>query len=164
MRLRSTSLTYAWPTIGSQTRATTCIFHAHHFVVSPCKQFPLMSVSLLTLRADDSGCKLRRRLLAADGFVTLALAQRYLVSRALHAAHHHLRHVAAVPVPGFLRARDQTIANNHAAWRCRSKKTDVHDSCLAARRWNFMSLWLLKDNNRNGDKWLSGWFLSFTPP
>ena len=87
-----------------------------------CKEFPLMSVSLLTLRADDSGCKLCCWLLAADGLVTLALAQRYLVSGALHAAHRHVGHVAAVPVPGFLRARDQTIANNHAAWLCHSKK------------------------------------------
>lgn len=56
-----------------------------------------------TLRADDSRCKLWHRSLAADRFVMLAVAQRHLVSRALHTAHDHICHVTAVPVPGFLR-------------------------------------------------------------
>lgn len=59
----------------------------------------------LTLRADDSCCKPGRALLAADGFVMRTLAQRRLAARALDAAHHHVGHVAAVPVPGFLRFR-----------------------------------------------------------
>lgn len=46
----------------------------------------------------------------------LALAQRHLAARALHAAHCHLCHVAAVPVPGFLRFRVYVIGNNYSAW------------------------------------------------
>lgn len=78
----------------------------------------------------------------------LALAQRHLGARALHAAHHHLRHITAVPVPRFLRFRvektnkqtnkkekqciDQEVeAAESSVWCCR--KTDVHDSSLAAR-------------------------------
>lgn len=60
---------------------------------------------LLTLRADDSGCKPGRALLTAQRLVMATLAQRRLTARALHAAHRHLRHVAAVPVPGFLGSR-----------------------------------------------------------
>ena len=57
----------------------------------------------LTVRADDSRCKLCCRFLAADSFVMLALTQGHLVSRALHAAHDHIRHITAVPIPRFLR-------------------------------------------------------------
>lgn len=67
--------------------------------------FEHLFLSSLTLRADDSRRKLCRRLLAADSFVMLALTQRHLAARALQAAHRHLRHIAAVPVPGFLRFR-----------------------------------------------------------
>lgn len=35
--------------------------------------------------------------------MVLALTQSHLVSCALHAAHHHLCHVTAIPIPGFLR-------------------------------------------------------------
>lgn len=97
----------------------------------------------------------------------LALTQRHLAARALHTAHHHLRHIAAVPVPGFLRFTVQMIANRQT---CRQKqtqcinqemicrgfsvmllfwKTDVHDS-LSAAHWGhrvMLSLWSLRDNN-----------------
>lgn len=66
---------------------------------------PFVARPSLTLGADDSRCKPGRALLAADGFVMRTLAQRHLAARALHAAHHHVGHVAAVPVPGFLRFR-----------------------------------------------------------
>lgn len=56
----------------------------------------------LTLRADHARCKLSRWLVAVDGSVTLTLAERHLIASALDAAQHHLCHIAAIPVPGFL--------------------------------------------------------------
>lgn len=56
----------------------------------------------LTLRADDARCKLSCWLVAVDGSVTLTLAERHLIASALDAAQHHLCHIAAIPVPGFL--------------------------------------------------------------
>lgn len=70
----------------------------------------------------------------------LAVTQRHLAPRALHAAHYHLRHVAAVPVPGFLKFKVQTRTNRqtetntqHRSGNNLQTETDVHDSFLAAR-------------------------------
>lgn len=85
----------------------------------------------LTVGADDSRGELDRRFLAAERFVMLALTQRHLAARALHAAQYHLRHVAAVPVPRLLGwGSDKKSIHQGRSIHTLQRKTDVHDSCL----------------------------------
>lgn len=76
----------------------------------------------------------------------LALAQRHLAARALHAAHHHLCHVAAVPVPGFLRFRVYTVGNNYSAW-WKSGEKQMAMSHFWLRSEDTEFILILEDNN-----------------
>lgn len=123
--------------------------------------FKHLLLSSLTLGADDSRCKLCCRLLAADSFVMLALTQRHLAARALHSAHQHVRHIAAVPVPGFLRVRVQTIGNNHSEMELHSVQWDVAALATHSRHGTKFNLWSLEDNKCAKIEWLTnnvtGW-------
>ena len=66
---------------------------------------PLAVLLSRTFRADDSSCELGRGFLTAHGFVPLTVAQGHLRAGTFQPAQHHLCHIAAVPVPRFLRDR-----------------------------------------------------------
>lgn len=75
----------------------------------------------------------------------LALAHRHLAARALHAAHQHLRHVAAVPVPGFLGFRVYTTGNNDSVWWKGGEKQMAMSHCWLHRQ-DADFLLILEDN------------------